>query len=83
MVHLDGRSLCRRVVHSTSRVPGRTSTEGAIGMAPLIHLTRTAEDETSVSDRYGPTPDAHPDQVTSLKETGEVTEAEDGGLVAG
>jgi len=54
-------------------------------MALLIYLTRTVEDETSVSYRYGGTPDVQTDQVTFLKDTGEVTEAtaEDGGLVAG
>ena len=54
-------------------------------MALLIHLTRTAEDETSVSYRYGPTSSDQPQQVTFLKETGELvsTTADHGGLVAG
>ena len=33
-------------------------------MAVLIHLTQTAQDEETVSYRYGPTPDDQPHSLT-------------------
>ena len=46
-------------------------------MAVLIHLTQTAQDEETVSYRYGPTPHDQPHTLTIDKASGQLVDSED------